>query len=238
MVQPIYRRIVVKLSGEALSGPQGSGVDPEQVNFIANQIKPIHDMGVQIGLVIGAGNLWRGNTGVERGMDPVTADHMGMIATVINALALQDGLQQRGVPTRVQTAVQMNQVAEPYIRLRALRHMEKGRVVIFGGGTGNPFFTTDSAAALRAREIKADVIIKATKVDGVYDKDPKKYADAVRFDNLTFAEAIDYRVRVMDMTALTMCMDHGMSVVVLDFWDNGALQRTILGEEIGTRIGN
>jgi uridylate kinase len=235
--QSSYKRIVIKLSGEALAGPQGCGIDPKQADFIAERIQEVYDLGVQVAIVIGAGNLWRGNIGVEYGMDPVTADHMGMIGTVMNGMALQDALQRRGIQTRVQTAVQMNQITEPYIRLRAIRHLEKGRVVILAGGTGNPFFTTDSAAALRAREIKADIIIKATKVDGVYNEDPKKNPSAVRYNRLTLGQAIDKRVRVMDMTALTMCLDHGMPLIVLNFWEDGALKRAVLGEEVGTYIG-
>lgn len=232
-----FRRIVLKLSGEALSGQQNCGVDPDQVEFIADKVQDIYGLGVQISIVIGGGNLWRGQIGVEHGMDPVTADHMGMIATVINGMALQDALQRRGIESRVQTAIQMNQITEPYIRLRAIRHLEKGRVVIFAGGTGNPFFTTDSAAALRAREIKADIIIKATKVDGVYNEDPKRNPNAHRYDRMTLGEAIDKRVQVMDMTALTMCMEHGMPLIVLNFWEEGALKRALMGETVGTYIG-
>lgn len=234
--QSIYKRIVIKLSGEALSGEQNSGVNPDQVEYIAGKIQEVHELGLQIAIVIGGGNLWRGNIGVEHGMDPVTADHMGMIATVINGMALQDALQRRGIESRVQTAIQMNQVTEPYIRLRAIRHLEKGRVVIFAAGTGNPFFTTDSAAALRAREIKADIIVKATKVDGVYQEDPKKNPQALRYDRMTLGEAIDRRVKVMDMTALTMCLDHGMPLIVLNFWEEGALKRAVMGEKVGTYI--
>lgn len=237
-MQAHYKRVVVKLSGEALSGPQGCGVDPHQADFIARKLKAVYDLEVEIAVVIGAGNLWRGNIGVAHGMDNVTADHMGMIATVINGLALQDALQRLGIEARVQTAVQMNQITEPYIRKRALRHLEKGRIVIFAGGTGNPFFTTDSAASLRAREINANVIIKATKVDGVYQEDPKKNPDAKRFDRMTFANAIDYRVKVMDMTALTMCMDNDMPLIVLNFWEEGALTRAVCGEKVGTFIGD
>ncbi len=236
-VKAAYRRIIVKLSGEALAGQHGIGIDPDRVNSIAAKIQHVYDLGVEIGIVIGAGNLWRGNIGVGRGMDPVTADHMGMIGTVMNGLALQDALERRGITTRVQTAIQMNQITEPYIRRRAIRHLEKGRVVVLAGGTGNPFFTTDSAAALRAREIKADVIIKATKVDGVYMEDPKINPAAKRFERLTYNEAIDYRVRVMDMTALTMCMDNEMPLIVLDFWEDGALLRAVQGEVVGTYIG-
>jgi uridylate kinase len=233
---PRYRRIVLKLSGETLAGPQGLGIDPDQAAIIARKIKSVTDLGVQVALVIGAGNLWRGSLGVERGMSQATADHMGMIATVMNGLALQDALEQIGVPTRVQTAVMMNQVAEPYIRLRAIRHMEKGRVVIITGGTGNPFFTTDTAAALRGMEVNADVIIKGTQVDGVYTEDPKKNPDARRFDRLTYSQAIEYRVRVMDLTAITLCMDHKLPLIVLNIWDEHSLQDAVRGKPVGTLI--
>ncbi|MCZ7541738.1 MAG: UMP kinase [Anaerolineae bacterium] len=233
---PRYRRIVLKLSGEALAGPEGSGIDPDQATVIARKIKSVTDLGVQVALVIGAGNLWRGSKGVQRGMSQATADHMGMIATVMNGLALQDALEQIGVPTRVQTAVMMNQVAEPYIRLRAIRHMEKGRVVIITGGTGNPYFTTDTAAALRGMEVNADVIIKGTQVDGVYTEDPKKNPDARRFDRLTYSQAIEYRVRVMDLTAITLCMDHKLPLIVLNIWDDHSLQDAVLGKKVGTLI--
>jgi uridylate kinase len=233
---PHYRRIILKLSGEAMSGPQGTGIDPDQADIIAQKIKAVVDLGVQVGVVIGAGNLWRGNTGVEAGMEQATADHMGMIATVMNGLALQDALERVGVPTRVQTAVEMNKVAEPYIRLRAIRHMEKGRVVIIAGGTGNPYFTTDTAAALRAMEVNADVIIKGTQVDGVYTADPKTDPDAKRFDRLTYSEALQYRVRVMDLTAITLCMDHRLPVIVLNIWDDDNLMDAMLGKPVGTLI--
>lgn len=233
---PRYRRIMLKLSGEALAGPEGFGIDPEQAAIIAERIKLIHDLGVQVSVVIGAGNLWRGNTGVERGMDQATADYMGMIATVMNGLVLQDALERIGVSTRVQTAIAMNQVAEPYIRLRAISHMEKGRVVVITGGTGNPYFTTDTGAALRAMEVKAEVIIKGTQVDGVYDDDPLKNPDAVRFDRLTYSEAIRRRVRVMDLTAITLCMDHKMPLIVLNIWDDQNLLKAVLGEPVGTLV--
>jgi uridylate kinase len=233
---PRYRRIVLKLSGEALAGPEGFGIDPDQASVIARKIKSVTDLGVQVALVIGAGNLWRGSKGVQRGMSQATADHMGMIATVMNGLALQDALEQIGVPTRVQTAVMMNQVAEPYIRLRAIRHMEKGRVVIITGGTGNPYFTTDTAAALRGMEVNADVIIKGTQVDGVYTDDPKKNPNARRFDRLSYSEAIEYRVRVMDLTAITLCMDHKLPLIVLNIWDDHSLQDAVLGKKVGTLI--
>jgi uridylate kinase len=233
---PRYKRIVLKLSGEALAGPQGFGIDPEQAAVIAGKIKSVHQLGVQVALVIGAGNLWRGHTGVAHGMAQATADHMGMIATVMNGLALQDALERSGVPSRVQTAIQMNQVAEPYIRLRAIRHMEKGRVVIIAGGTGNPYFTTDTAAALRGMEVNADVIIKGTQVDGVYTADPKKDASATRFDQLTYSQALEYRVRVMDLTAITLCMDHNIPLIVLNVWDDHSLMDAVMGKAVGTLI--
>ena len=231
-----YQRIVLKLSGEALAGPQGFGIDPDQAAMIAAKIKAVYDLNIQVALVIGAGNLWRGSIGVQRGMAQATADHMGMIATVMNGLALQDALERAGVPTRVQTAVMMNQVAEPYIRLRAIRHMEKGRVVIITGGTGNPYFTTDTAAALRGMEVQADVIIKGTQVDGVYTEDPKKNPDAKRFDRLSYSDAIKYRVRVMDLTAITLCMDHKLPLIVLNIWDEHSLLNAVLGQPVGTLI--
>lgn len=233
---PRYRRIVLKLSGEALAGAQGFGIDPDQAATIARKIKSVHDLGVQVAVVIGAGNLWRGNLGVQQGMSQATADHMGMIATVMNGLALQDALERIGVSTRVQTAVMMNQVAEPYIRLRAIRHMEKGRVVVITGGTGNPYFTTDTAAALRGMEVNADVIIKGTQVDGVYTSDPKENPDAKRFERLSYSDAIKYRVRVMDLTAITLCMDHRLPLIVLNIWDDHALVDAVMGKPVGTLI--
>ncbi len=233
---PHYNRIVLKLSGEVMAGPQGFGIDPSQAEIIAQKIKNVYELGVQVAIVIGAGNLWRGNSGVQLGMAQATADHMGMIATVMNGLALQDALERIHVPTRVQTAVEMNKVAEPYIRLRAIRHMEKGRVVIIAGGTGNPYFTTDTAAALRSMEINADVIIKGTQVDGVYSDDPKKNPDAKRFDRLSYSDAINYRVRVMDLTAITLCMDNKMPLIVLNIWDEHSLKGAVLGEPVGTLI--
>lgn len=233
---PRYQRVVLKLGGEALSGESGLGIDPQQVTWVARLIKQVRQYGVELAIVIGAGNLWRGQIGIDAGMDRATADYMGMIATVMNALALQDALEQQGVVTRVQTAVEMRAVAEPYIRLRAIRHLEKGRVVIMGGGTGNPYFTTDSAAALRGMEINADVLIKATKVDGVYDTDPKEDPDARRYDHLTFMDALNRRVRVLDSTAISLCMDNHLPIIVLDLWEEGALERAVLGEKVGTMI--
>ncbi|MEJ2151200.1 MAG: UMP kinase [Chloroflexota bacterium] len=233
---PKYRRVLVKLGGEALSGEAGFGIDPRQASQIAEKIKNVRQLGVEVALVIGAGNLWRGEIGMKAGMDRATADYMGMIATVMNAMALQDALERLGIVTRVQTAIEMRAVAEPYIRLRAIRHLEKGRVVIMGGGTGNPYFTTDSAAALRAMEINAEVMFKATKVDGVYDSDPKSNESARRYDHLTFMEALNLRVGVMDSTALTLCMDNEMPIMVFNLWEEGTLVGAVLGEQVGTMI--
>ncbi len=233
----VYKRIVLKLSGEALGGPGGIGIDPEQAEEIAGKIRQIHDLGVQTAVVIGGGNLWRGAVGAARGMDEPTSHHIGMIGTVMNGLALQDALERMGVVTRVQTAVQMNAVAEPYIRLRAIRHLEKGRVVILTGGLGNPYFTTDTAAALRASEIKADIVIKATKVNGVYSADPKKDPSAVRYDRLTYRQVLDGKLQVMDMTAFTLCEENQMPILVVDFWHADDLLRAVQGElGVGTLI--
>ncbi len=235
--KPIYSRIVLKLSGEALAGRQGFGIDPDQAEEIALKIKRVHDLDVEIVVVIGAGNIWRGMDGVNRGMDQTTADHMGMIATVMNALALRDALERAGVEARVQTAVQMNAVAEPYIRLRAIRHLEKGRVVIIAGGMGNPYFTTDTPAALRALETKADIVIKATKVNGVYSADPKKNPDAQRYERLTYQQVLDGRLNVMDLTAFTLCQENNMPIMVLNFWENEHLLRAVMGDtSVGTLI--
>jgi uridylate kinase len=232
-----YKRIVLKLSGEALAGPQGFGIDPSAAAVIAERIKQIHDTHIEIAVVIGAGNLWRGSLGVNRGMEQATADHMGMIGTVMNGLALQDALERAGVETRVQTAVPMNTVAEPYIRLRAIRHMEKGRVVIIAGGTGNPYFTTDTAAALRAMEIDADIVIKATKVNGVYSADPKKDPTATRFATLTYSEVLANKYEVMDMTAFTLCQEHDLPILVVDFWAENDLFQAVQGNhDVGTLI--
>ena len=234
--QPHYHRILLKLSGEALSGVGGIGIDPDRAAFIAHRIKGIHEMGVQIAVVIGAGNLWRGKSGVDRGMDQTTADHMGMIATVMNSLALRDALEREGIQTRVHTAIEIKEVAEPYIRLRAIRQLEKGSVVIIGGGTGNPYFTTDSAAALYAMQLEADVIIKATQVDGIYDSDPRKNPDAKRYDNLSFKEVIEKRLDVMDMTAFTLCQEHNQPILVVNFWQDGVVEAAVKGEQVGTLV--
>ena len=231
-----YHRILLKLSGEALSGPQGFGIDPLRANDIAIRVREVRELGVDVAIVIGAGNLWRGRAGLERGMDRATADYMGMLGTVMNALALMDALEKIGVMTRVQSAIEMRTVAEPYIRRRAIRHLEKGRVVIFGGGTGNPYFSTDTAAALRAMEIDADVLIKATKVDGVYDSDPKFNPEAVRFDSLSYIETLNRRLEVMDSTAISLCMENKLPILVLNLWDRQALQKALMGEAIGTLV--
>jgi uridylate kinase len=231
-----YRRILLKLGGEALAGPNGFGIDPGQAEVLARRIKEVHDLGVQVAIVIGAGNLWRGAQGLALGMERTTADHMGMLATVMNALALQDALERSGVVTRVQTAIEMKAIAEPYIRGRAVRHLEKGRVVILGAGTGNPYFTTDTAGALRAMEIDAEVLIKATKVDGVYDGDPKLDPNAKRYDQLSYINAVNKRLKVMDSTAITLCMDNDLPIIVLNLWQENALTRTVSGETVGTLI--
>ncbi|OGO47115.1 MAG: UMP kinase [Chloroflexi bacterium RBG_16_64_43] len=231
-----FERILLKLGGEALAGPEGTGIDPACVDDLALRIRGVQELGVQVGVVIGAGNLWRGTRGMARGMERATADYMGMVATVINALAMMDALERLKVITRVQSAIEMRAVAEPYIRRRAIRHLEKGRVVIFGGGTGNPYFSTDTAAALRAMEVGAGVLIKATKVDGVYDADPQQVPSAHRFDHLTYIEALNRRVGVIDSTAISLCMDNNLPILVLDLWQTGSLERAVRGERVGTRI--
>jgi uridylate kinase len=232
-----YPRILLKLSGEALKGADGTAIDIDKADFIAQKIKRIYELGVQVAIVCGAGNIWRGNMGLGRGMDRTTADHMGMIGTVMNGLALRDALERAELPARVQTAIHMNEVAEPYIRLRAIRHMEKGRVVVLAGGLGNPYFTTDSAAALRANEIDADIIIKATKVDGIYSDDPHTNPDAQRFTELTYRDVLLKRLNVMDMTAFTLCQENNMPIMVVNFWEGDDLIRAIQGEtQVGTLI--
>lgn len=238
MSKPKYQRVLLKMGGEALAGPQGYGIDPTRAAIIATVVKDIHNLGVQVAVVIGGGNLWRGSAGIEKGMEQPTADHMGMLATVMNALVLQDALERVGIVTRVQTAVEMRTVAEPYIRLRAIRHLDKGRVVIFGGGTGNPYFTTDTAGALRAMEISADILIKATKVDAIYDDDPKKNPNARRFDRITYIDALNMRLRIMDSTAISLCMDHNMPIVVLNLWQEDSVKHFVMGEPVGTMISH
>jgi len=233
-----YRRILLKLSGEALGGQGGYGIDPRRAEDIAERVIQVRQLGVDVAIVIGAGNVWRGRTGLDRGMDRATADYMGMIATVMNALALMDAMERLGLVTRVQSAVEMRAVAEPYIRRRAIRHLEKGRVVILGGGTGNPYFSTDTAAALRAMEIGADVLIKATKVDGVYDSDPMTNPNAVRFDRLTYMETISRRLEVMDSTAISLCMDNHLPILVLNLWQPDVLRQAIFGADVGTLVSD
>lgn len=233
-----YRRILLKLSGEALAGGNGGGLDTETLNYIANEVRGLHEADVQAALVVGGGNFVRGEAfSAAGGIDRTVADQMGMLGTLMNALALQSAIEKVGVQTRVQSAIGVSQIAEPYIRRRAMRHLEKNRIVIFACGTGNPYFTTDTAAVLRALEIEAQVMIKATNVDGVYDKDPNKFSDAVRYESLTFTEAIAKRLKVADMTAFTMCREHNMPLVVLDFNQPGALLRACRGEAIGTLVG-
>ena len=234
----VYKRILLKISGEALAGPDGFGIDPVRAEDLAEHLQAVYDLGVEIAVVIGAGNLWRGRQGLDRGMDRATADYMGMLGTVMNAMALMDALERQGVITRVQSAIEMRAVAEPYIRRRAIRHLEKKRLVIFGAGTGNPYFSTDTAAALRAMEIDADILIKATKVDGVYDSDPEKNPDAVLFDNLSYIDAINLRLEVMDSTALSLCMDNKLSILVVNMWDHDALKKGLLGEKVGTLVSD
>lgn len=233
---PIYKRILVKLSGEALAGESGYGIDPTAVINMANEIKEVKDLGVEVVMVIGGGNIFRGEQGSQQGIDRATGDYMGMLATIINSLAMQDALEKLGIPTRVQSAIATIQVAEPFIRRRAIRHLEKGRVVIFAGGTGNPYFSTDTAAALRANEIGAEVILKGTKVDGVYDKDPKKDPTAVRYERITYAEALQKRLKVMDATAFAMCQDNKMPIIVFDIFKPHNLKRIVLGEKVGTLV--
>lgn len=236
MAAPVYHRLLIKLGGESLAGENNFGIDPHSADNLAVMIKGIHELGVEIAIVIGAGNLWRGKEGLDHGMERATADHMGMLATVMNALALADALERIGIDTRVQTAIEMKAVAEPYIRGRAIRHLEKGRVVILGAGTGNPYFTTDTAAALRAMEIDAELLVKATKVDGVYESDPKADPTARRFDTITYIEALNLGLKVLDGTALTLCMENQMPIVVLNLWEPDSLKNTILGQIRGTLI--
>jgi uridylate kinase len=231
-----YKRILLKLSGESLASKSGFGIDVDEAESIAGRIKEVHEMGIEVAVVIGAGNLWRGKQGLERGMDRSTADYMGMLATVMNAMALMDALERQEVYTRVLSAIEMRAIAEPYIRRRAIRHLEKRRVVIFGAGTGNPFFSTDTAAALRATEIEADVVIKATKVDGVYDADPKKNPNAKKFDTLNYIDVINRRLAVMDSTAITHCMENKLPILVVNMWDNHALLAALRGEPVGTLV--
>ncbi len=234
--KPVYKRVVLKLSGEALQGSQGYGIDPAVAKSLAEQIKEIHDLGVQVACVIGAGNIFRGLQASKAGMDRSTADYIGMLATLINSMVVQDFLEKLDCQTRVQSAIDVQELVEPYIRRRAVRHMEKGRIVIFAAGTGNPYFTTDTAAALRAIEIEADVILKATKVDGVYSSDPVKDKRAKKFENLKYLDVLKKRLQVMDATAISLCMDNALPIVVFNLTQPGNIRRVILGDQIGTRI--
>ncbi|WP_018132529.1 UMP kinase [Effusibacillus pohliae] len=237
MLQPKYKRVVLKLSGEALAGPAGYGIDAGVINSIASQIKEVVELGSEVAIVVGGGNIWRGVAGSAQGIDRATADYMGMLATVINSLALQDALEKHGVQTRVQTSIEMRQVAEPYIRRRAIRHLEKKRVVIFAAGTGNPFFSTDTTAALRAAEIEAEVILMAkNKVDGVYDSDPRTNPNAVKYRELDYLEVLNKGLGVMDSTATSLCMDNNMQIIVFNISEEGNIKRVVLGEDIGTVV--
>jgi uridylate kinase len=233
---PVYKRILLKLSGESLMGQQHYGIDPAALRSFAEDVKEAFDLGIEIGIVFGGGNIYRGMQAEEMGIDKVSGDHMGMLATVINCLAFQNALESLGVPTRLLSAIRMEQIAEGFIRRRAMRHLEKGRVVVFGAGTGNPYFTTDTAAVLRAVEIEADVVIKGTRVDGVYDKDPEKHADAVRFDQISYKETLDRNLRVMDMTAITMASENNKPILVFNMNERGNLRRLMLGEPVATIV--
>jgi uridylate kinase len=237
MDSPAYKRVLLKLSGEILMGKDSSGIDPEVVDVVAAEIRDVVALGVQLGIVIGGGNIFRGLAASARGMERTSADYMGMLATVINSLALQSSLERAGVPTRVQTAIEMREVAEPFIQRRAVRHLEKGRVVIFAAGTGNPYFTTDTAATLRAVEIKADIILKATKVDGVFDRDPVRYPDAVMYDKISYTEVLTNNLKVMDATAISLCRDNGLALRVFNLQKTGNIKRVICGENVGTMVG-
>ena len=236
MTGPKYKRVLLKLGGEAFAGPGGMGIVPQLAREVAEKVQRVRDLGVEVAIVLGAGNWWRGKDGIALGMDRTTADHIGMLATVMNALALRDAFEQRGIGARVQTAIEIRSVAEPYIRLRAIRHLEKGLVVILGAGTGNPYFTTDTAGALRAMEINCDILIKATKVDGVYDSDPRKNPGAQRYVGLTYLDALNKGVQVMDSTAITLCMENHLPIMVMDLWHEGSLERAVMGEPVGTII--
>ncbi len=236
MPSPIFKRILLKLSGEALAAEQGFGVDNTRIHQIAGEVAEVQALGVQVAIVMGGGNFFRGVAEQAKNMDRVSADHMGMLATVINALALQDALEKQNVYTRVQSAIEMNQVAEPFIRRRAIRHLEKGRVVIFAGGTGNPYFSTDTAASLRAMEIKADAILKATKVDGIYDADPMKVKDAKKFAQITYMDVLRQGLKVMDSTAISLCKDNDLPIVIFNLNQSGNIRRVVLGEKIGSLV--
>lgn len=236
MSEPVYRSILLKLSGEVLSGEQDFGIDPQMASALAQEIKSIYDLNIRIGLIIGAGNIFRVMEAATKGMERVTGDYLGMLATIMNAISLQDALENIGVPTRTLSAITVSQISEPYIRRRALRHQEKNRVVIVAGGTGNPYFTTDTAAALRATELKAEILLKATKVDGVYDKDPVKNSDAVKYDNITFKDILDKNLRVMDLTAITLCKENNLPIRIFNINNSKDLKKIVLGSNIGTLV--
>lgn len=236
MASPAYKRVLLKLSGEMLGGRQGGGIHQPTIQKIASDVADAFKLGVQMGVVIGGGNIFRGVAAAAEGMDRASSDYMGMLATVMNALALQDSLEAAGVPTRVQTAIEMAEIAEPYIRRRAIRHLEKGRLVIFGAGTGNPYFTTDTAAALRAMEINAEILMKATKVDGIYDKDPMRHSDAVKFDKLTYLDVLNKGLKVMDMTAVSLCMDNKLPILSFNLDEPGCIKKALVGGKIGTLV--
>ena len=236
MSDPLYRRVLLKLSGEILAGENGFGIDPEKASYLANEIRSIHKLGIDICLILGAGNIFRGMEAASRGMDRVTGDYLGMLATIMNAISIQDALEKVDCETRTLSAIDVKQISEPYIRRRAIRHIEKGRIVIVAGGTGNPFFTTDSAAALRATELGAEIVIKGTKVNGVYDKDPLLFKDAKKYDSISFDKILNDNLRVMDLTAITLCKENNLPIQVFDIKVPGALKRLILGEKIGTIV--
>ena len=236
MAKPLYSRILLKLSGEILAGDKGFGIDPEKASYLANEVKSIYDLGTSIGLIIGAGNIFRGMDASSRGMDRVTGDYLGMLATIMNAISVQDALENINCETRTLSAINVSQIAEPYIRRRAIRHLEKGRIVIISGGTGNPFFTTDSAAALRAKELGADIVLKGTKVDGVYDKDPMKFKDAEKFNYVTYSEVLNKNLRVMDLTAITLCKENNLPIQVFNINNSGDLKELVCGGKLGTLV--
>jgi len=238
MPETAYQRILLKLSGEVLAGEEGFGIDPAKATQLAVEVKSIHDLGIDIGLVIGAGNIFRGMQAAAKGMQRVTGDYLGMLATIMNAICVQDALENLGTVTRTLSAITVAQIAEPYIRRRAIRHLEKGRIVVVAGGTGNPYFTTDTAAALRATELGAEVLIKGTKVDGVYDKDPVVHSDAIKYDRVSYTEAIQKELRIMDMTAISLCKENSLPIRVFNINRNGDLKKLILGEPIGTLVGD
>ena len=237
MSEPVFSRVLLKLSGEVLANKYGFGIDPEKVAYLAEQIEPIYKSNIDIGLIIGAGNIFRGMEAAAGGMDRVTGDYLGMLATIMNAISLQDSLEKIGCQTRTLSAINVTQIAEPYIRRRAIRHMEKGRIVIIAGGTGNPFFTTDSAAALRATELGSDILLKGTKVDGVYNKDPEKYTDAKKYKKLSYKKVLQDNLRVMDMTAITLCKENNIPIKVFNIKNSGDLLDIVMGSKIGTTIG-